>query len=398
MIERILEKQILAKINKKKAIILMGPRQVGKTTLLKSLFEKSTEIIWLNGDEPDIQSIFENISSKRLEAIIGNKKMIIIDEAQRIPEIGLKMKLITDQLLNVQLIATGSSAFELSNKLNESLTGRKWEFKMYPISFQEMVNHHGLLNEIRLLPHRLIYGFYPDVVNHPGNEKEILKQLSDSYLYKDLLMIDQIKKPSALVKLLQALALQIGSQVSYHELAQICGLDGKTIEKYMMLLEQSYIIFRLTSFSRNQRNELKKSRKVYFFDNGIRNSLIANFEQIENRTDIGALWENFLVSERVKYLAYQQKWVNNWYWRTTEQQEIDYVEEENGQLSAYEFKWNPKAKGSIPNSFKKTYPTATINIIHRENFEQFLGVQGSGRDFGSLEKLRIKGINSVGKL
>ena len=376
MIERILEKQILAKINKKKAIILMGPRQVGKTTLLKSLFEKSTEIIWLNGDEPDIQSIFENISSKRLEAIIGNKKMIIIDEAQRIPEIGLKMKLITDQLLNVQLIATGSSAFELSNKLNEPLTGRKWEFKMYPISFQEMVNHHGLLNEIRLLPHRLIYGFYPDVVNHPGNEKEILKQLSDSYLYKDLLMIDQIKKPSALVKLLQALALQIGSQVSYHELAQICGLDGKTIEKYMMLLEQSYIIFRLTSFSRNQRNELKKSRKVYFFDNGIRNSLIANFEQIENRTDIGALWENYLVSGRVKYLAYQQKWVNNWYWRTTEQQEIDYVEEENGQLSAYEFKWNPKAKGSIPNSFKKTYPTATINIIHRENFEQFLGVKG----------------------
>lgn len=376
MFERILEKQILAKINKKKAIILMGPRQVGKTTLLKSLFEKSTEIIWLNGDEPDIQSIFENISSKRLEAIIGNKKMIIIDEAQRIPEIGLKMKLITDQLLNVQLIATGSSAFELSNKLNEPLTGRKWEFKMYPISFQEMVNHHGLLNEIRLLPHRLIYGFYPDVVNHPGNEKEILKQLSDSYLYKDLLMIDQIKKPSALVKLLQALALQIGSQVSYHELAQICGLDGKTIEKYMMLLEQSYIIFRLTSFSRNQRNELKKSRKVYFFDNGIRNSLIANFEQIENRTDIGALWENYLVSERVKYLAYQQKWVNNWYWRTTEQQEIDYVEEENGQLSAYEFKWNPKAKGSIPNSFKKTYPTATINIIHRENFEQFLGVKG----------------------
>ena len=376
MIERILEKQILSKINKKKAIILMGPRQVGKTTLLKSLFEKSTEIIWLNGDEPDIQSIFENISSKRLEAIIGNKKMIIVDEAQRIPEIGLKMKLITDQLLNVQLIATGSSAFELSNKLNEPLTGRKWEFKMYPISFQEMVNHHGLLNEIRLLPHRLVYGFYPDVVNHPGNEKEILKQLSDSYLYKDLLMIDQIKKPSALVKLLQALALQIGSQVSYHELGQICGLDGKTIEKYMMLLEQSYIIFRLTSFSRNQRNELKKSRKVYFFDNGIRNSLIANFEQIENRTDIGALWENYLVSERVKYLAYQQKWVNNWYWRTTEQQEIDYVEEENGQLSAYEFKWNPKAKGSIPNSFKKTYPTATINIIHRENFEQFLGVKG----------------------
>jgi len=376
MIERILEKQILAKINTNKAIIILGSRQVGKTTLLKSLFENSSETIWLNADEPDIQAIFANISSKRFEAIIGNKKMIIIDEAQRIPDIGLKMKLITDQLPSIQLIATGSSAFELSNKLNEPLTGRKWEFKMYPISFQEMVNHHGLLNEIRLLPHRLVYGFYPDVVNHQGNEKEILKQLSDSYLYKDLLMMDQIKKPSALVKLLQALALQIGSQVSYHELAQICGLDGKTVEKYMMLLEQSYIIFRLASFSRNQRNELKKSRKVYFFDNGIRNSLIANFEHIENRTDIGALWENYLVSERIKYLAYQQKWVNNWYWRTTEQQEIDYVEEENGQLSAFEFKWNPKAKGSVPSSFRKTYPAATINRIHRENFETFLGVTG----------------------
>ena len=376
MIERILEQQILAKINTNKAIILLGSRQVGKTTLLKSLFENSSETIWLNADEPDIQAIFANISSKRFEAIIGNKKMIIIDEAQRIPDIDLKMKLITDQLPSIQLIATGSSAFELSNKLNEPLTGRKWEFKMYPISFQEMVNHHGLLNEIRLLPHRLVYGFYPDVVNHPGNEKEILKQLSDSYLYKDLLMMDQIKKPSALVKLLQALALQIGSQVSYQELAQICGLDGKTIEKYMMLLEQSYIIFRLASFSRNQRNELKKSRKVYFFDNGIRNALIANFEHIENRTDIGALWENYLVSERIKYLAYHQKWVNNWYWRTTEQQEIDYVEEENGQLSAFEFKWNPKAKGSLPNSFRKTYPAATINRIHRENFETFLGVTG----------------------
>jgi len=372
MVKRLLEENILAKLNKEKAIILLGPRQVGKTTLLKALFKNATETIWLNADEIDVQSLFANISAKRLQAIIGNKKIIIIDEAQRIPEIGLRMKLITDQMPEVQLIATGSSAFELSNKLNEPLTGRKWEFKMYPISFQEMVNHQGLLDEMRLLPHRLIYGYYPDVVNHPGNEKEILKQLSDSYLYKDILLIDQIKKPEALVKLLQALAFQVGSQVSYHELAQVCGLDGKTIEKYMMLLEQSYIIFRLTSFSRNLRNELKKSRKIYFYDNGIRNALIANFNQIENRTDIGALWENYLVSERVKYLAYQQKWVNHWYWRTTEQQEIDYLEEENGKLTAYEFKWNPTAKVSIPNAFKQSYPLAEINIIHRENFYEFL--------------------------
>ncbi len=372
MVKRLLEENILAKLNKEKAIILLGPRQVGKTTLLKALFKNATETIWLNADEIDVQSLFANISAKRLQAIIGNKKIIIIDEAQRIPEIGLRMKLITDQMPEVQLIATGSSAFELSNKLNEPLTGRKWEFKMYPISFQEMVNHHGLLDEMRLLPHRLIYGYYPDVVNHPGNEKEILKQLSDSYLYKDILLIDQIKKPEALVKLLQALAFQVGSQVSYLELAQVCGLDGKTIEKYMMLLEQSYIIFRLTSFSRNLRNELKKSRKIYFYDNGIRNALIANFNQIENRADIGALWENYLVSERVKYLAYQQKWVNHWYWRTTEQQEIDYLEEENGKLTAYEFKWSPTAKVSIPNAFKQSYPLAEINIIHRENFYEFL--------------------------
>jgi predicted AAA+ superfamily ATPase len=372
MVKRLLEENILAKLNKEKAIILLGPRQVGKTTLLKALFKNSTETIWLNADEIDVQALFANISAKRLEAIIGNKKVIIIDEAQRIPAIGLRMKLITDQMPEVQLIATGSSAFELSNKLNEPLTGRKWEFKMYPISFQEMANHHGLLDEMRLLPHRLIYGYYPDVVNHPGTEKEILRQLSDSYLYKDILLIDQIKKPAALVKLLQALAFQVGSQVSYNELAQLCGLDGKTIEKYMMLLEQSYIIFRLTSFSRNLRNELKKSRKIYFYDNGIRNALIANFNQIENRTDIGALWENYLVAERVKHLAYQQKWVNHWFWRTTEQQEIDYLEEVDGKLTAYEFKWNPSAKLTIPNSFKQAYPSAEIKIIHRGNFEQFL--------------------------
>ena len=372
MVKRLLKENILAKLNKEKAIILLGPRQVGKTTLLKDLFKNSTETIWLNADEIDVQALFANISAKRLEAIIGNKKVVIIDEAQRIPAIGLRMKLITDQMPEVQLIATGSSAFELSNKLNEPLTGRKWEFKMYPISFQEMANHHGLLDEMRLLPHRLIYGYYPDVVNHPGTEKEILRQLSDSYLYKDILLIDQIKKPAALVKLLQALAFQVGSQVSYHELAQLCGLDGKTIEKYMMLLEQSYIIFRLTSFTRNLRNELKKSRKIYFYDNGIRNALIANFNQIENRADIGALWENYLVAERVKYLAYQQKWVNHWFWRTTEQQEIDYLEEVDGKLTAYEFKWNPSAKVTIPNSFKQAYPSAEINIIHRENFEQFL--------------------------
>jgi hypothetical protein len=375
MVVRELENIIKKRLNTGKAIVILGARQVGKTTLLKTLFGNSNEVLWLNGDEMDVQSLFSAISATRLKAIFGNKKTVIIDEAQRIHDIGLRMKLITDQIPEVQLVVTGSSAFELANQLNEPLTGRKWEYKLYPISFGEMVKHHGLLEEKRLLSHRMVYGYYPDVINNTGMEKEILKQLSDSYLYKDLLLLEQIKKSGGLIKLLQGLALQLGSQVSYNELSQLCGLDAKTVEKYIVLLEQAFIIFRLGSFSRNLRNELKKSRKIYFYDNGIRNALIANFNQIENRTDTGALWENFLVSERIKYLAYSQKWVNYWYWRTKEQQEIDFIEEADGQLVAYEFKWNPLAKVKKPASFTQAYPAAQFEVIHRDNFENFLGLE-----------------------
>lgn len=375
MVIRELENIIKKRLNTGKAIVILGARQVGKTTLLKNIFGNSNEVLWLNGDEMDVQSLFSAISATRLKAIFGNKKTVIIDEAQRIHDIGLRMKLITDQIPEVQLVATGSSAFELANQLNEPLTGRKWEYKLYPISFGEMVKHHGLLEEKRLLSHRMVYGYYPDVINNTGIEKEILKQLSDSYLYKDLLLLEQIKKPEGLIKLLQGLAFQVGAQVSYNELSQLCGLDAKTVEKYIVLLEQAFIIFRLGSFSRNLRNELKKSRKIYFYDNGIRNALIANFNQIENRTDTGALWENFLVSERIKYLAYSQKWVNYWYWRTKEQQEIDFIEEADGQLLAYEFKWNPLAKVKKPASFTQAYPAAQFEVIHRDNFENFLGLE-----------------------
>lgn len=372
MVERALEKTIKLRLNTGKAIVLLGARQVGKTTLLRTLFRDSQEVLWLNGDELDVQGLFATISATRLRAIFGKKKTIVIDEAQRISDIGLRLKLITDQIPEVQLIATGSSAFELANKVNEPLTGRKWEFKMYPISFSEMVGHHGLLEEKRLLPHRLIYGYYPDVVNNAGAEKEILKQLSDSYLYKDVLLLEQIKKPDGLLKLLQALAFQLGSQVSYNELSQLCGLDSKTVEKYIVLLEQTFIIFRLGSFSRNLRNELKSSRKIYFYDNGIRNALIANFNQIELRQDIGALWENFVLSERLKKLHYDQSWVNTWYWRTKDQKEIDYIEEFDDRLMAYEFKWNPKAKNKTPKLFLETYQHSQFQVIHKENIEDFL--------------------------
>jgi len=372
MIGRVLEKTIKSKLYSGKAIVLLGARQVGKTTLLKTIFGTSDEVFWLNGDEIDVQALFAAISATRLKAIFGDKKIIIIDEAQRIHDIGLRMKLITDQIPEVQLVVTGSSSFELANKLNESLTGRKWEYKMFPLSFGEMVAHHGLLEEKRLLPHRMVYGYYPDVVNHAGIEKEILKQLSNSYLYKDVLLLEQIKKPEGLIKLLQGLAYQIGSQVSYNELSQLTGLDAKTVEKYIEVLEQTYIVFRLGSFSRNLRSELKKSRKIYFYDNGIRNALIANFNQVELRTDVGALWENFMVSERMKFTHYAQKWPNSWYWRTKEQKEIDYIEEQEGVLTAFEFKWNPDAKHKTPKLFLETYPGSEFRIIHQDNLEDFL--------------------------
>lgn len=372
MIKRFLTDVIKSKLFKGKAIILMGARQVGKTTVLRNIFEKETQLLWLNGDELDVQELFANASADRLKSIFGNHKIVIIDEAQRIADVGLRLKLITDNLPNIQLIATGSSSFELANKINEPLTGRKWEYKMFPLSFGEMVAHHGLLTEKRLLRHRMVYGYYPDIVNSQGEEKELLKQLSDSYLYKDILMWEQIQKPDKLLKLLQALAYQLGSQVSYHELGQLCGLDSKTVEKYILLLEQTFVIFRLGSFSRNLRNELKSSKKIYFYDNGIRNALIANFSEVENRTDVGALWENFLVGERIKHINYSNNWVNFWFWRTKAQKEIDFIEEADGKINAYEFKWNESKKAKAPISFLNAYPDSTYKVVHPQNFEDFI--------------------------
>jgi uncharacterized protein len=372
MIGRILQETIKSKLHSGKAIILLGPRQVGKTTLLHTLFDNQDETLWLNGDDPDVQTLFSNATSTLLQTMLADRKYVILDEAQRISDIGLKLKLIIDNIKHIQLVATGSSAFELANKINEPLTGRKWEYRMFPLSFGEMVQHHGLLDERRLLPQRLVYGYYPDIVNNPGSEKEILKQLTDSYLYKDILMWENIQKPEKLLRLLQAIAFQVGSQVSYTELGQICGLDGKTIEKYINLLEQVFVIFRLGPFNRNLRNELKTTRKIYFYDNGIRNALIANFNQADLRTDIGALWENFMIAERMKTVHYKGIWANSYYWRTKEQAEIDYVEDSDGKLSAYEFKWNPNARATFSKTFSNAYPGSDFKVIHRDNYHEFL--------------------------
>lgn len=374
MIDRILKKKVENLLGSNKAILIMGPRQVGKSTLLTSMFDGNREVLFLNGDEADVKALFHDVSSTRLSAMIGQNKILIIDEAQRIEDIGLKLKLITDQIKHVQVIATGSSSFELASKVNESLTGRKREFKMYPLSFGELVAETSLLEEKRMIPHRMVYGYYPEVVTNQGEEKMVLKELVDSYLYKDILSLDFVNKSEKMMRLVQALALQIGSQISYNELGQMVGLTQKTVEKYIDILEKCYIVFRLGSFSRNARNELKMSKKIYFYDNGIRNAVLGNYAQIENRmgAEIGALWENLLVSERMKHNSYNDFYGTSWFWRTQQQKELDYIEDVDGKLSTFEFKWNVNSKATQPKLFTETYPNSTFQIITPKNVEDFL--------------------------
>lgn len=373
MFNRIQIQQITQRLKDKKAIIILGPRQVGKSTMMEQMdsFWAKPTLYW-NGDETDIRTMLANPTSTKLHSQIGNAKTLIIDEAQRIENIGICLKLITDQIKDVKVIATGSSAFELANKINEPLTGRKWTFFLYPLSYEEMAMHHGSLEEKRLLEHRLIYGYYPEIVSNLGEEEVRLKQLADSYLYKDILTWERIQKPEKLEKLVQALAFQIGSEVSYNELGQITGLDNETVEKYIQLLEKAFIIYRLGPLSRNLRNELKKTRKIYFYDNGLRNAAINQFNPFHLRDDTGALWENFMITERMKFNSYHQHKFNTYFWRTHAQQEINYIEEGNGAMTAFEIKWNEKAKAKFSKSFLQAYPNVQTQIIHSGNFEELI--------------------------
>jgi predicted AAA+ superfamily ATPase len=373
MIKRGLEAVITKKLKDHKAIILLGPRQTGKSTLLQLMkAQLKKPVAWWNGDETDIRSLLEKPGSTQLTSLIGNNKTVVIDEAQRIENIGLCIKLITDNIKNVKVIATGSSAFELANKINEPLTGRKWEYHLYPISFGEMVEHTSLLEEKRLLHHRLLYGYYPEVVTSPGNEQALLKQLANSYLYKDILTWERIQKPDKLEKLVQALAFQTAQLISYNELGQLCGLNAETVEKYINLLEKAFIVFRLPAFSRNLRNELKKSYKIYFYDNGLRNAVINQFNPANLRNDTGQLWENWFISERMKYLNNTGQHVSRFFWRTLAQQEVDYIEDTNGTITAFECKWNAKAKGTVSRAFINAYPKAATHLVTPENAEMFL--------------------------
>ncbi|WP_192348986.1 ATP-binding protein [Algoriphagus sp. Y33] len=372
-IKRYLENTIKSRLFKGKAILLFGPRQAGKSTLIETVLgEIGQPWIYFTGDESDTRELLSNTTSTKLKALIGENKIIFIDEAQRIPEIGLTLKIITDQLKGIQVLASGSSAFELANRVNEPLTGRKYEFMLFPLSFSEMCKHHGLLEERRLLDQRLLFGYYPEIVVKPREEIELLKLLAESYLYRDLLILEQVKKPALLEKLVKALALQVGSEVSYQELGQLVGADNSTIEKYIQLLEKAYVVFVIPAFSRNVRNEIKKGKKVYFYDVGIRNAVINNFGQLNNRMDVGSLWENFFISERKKYHEYQKTGTKLYFWRTTQQQEIDLIEETSDSLHAFELKWSEKHKVRFPQTFTANYPDAITSIVHPNNMEEYL--------------------------
>ncbi len=378
-IKRQLQAVIMDRMFRGKAIVLIGARQVGKSTLFKQILAAPEiqvpveRMLMLDCDDPRVRTMLEQANLAELRQLVAENRILLIDEAQRVSGIGLTLKMLIDHFPDVQLLVTGSSSFLLQDKLNEPLTGRKFEYHLYPVSTQELYHDGGLVRVKQTLESRLIYGSYPDVINNAGDMRTILMNLSGSYLYQDLLSMEGVRKPVLLEKLLVALALQVGSEVSYNELAQTVGTDSKTIEKYVDLLEKCYVVFRLSALSRNVRTELKKSKKIYFYDNGVRNALIQNLNPLDMRQDAGALWENFFISERIKYNHYNGRYANVYFWRTTQQQEIDYIEEADGAMTAFEMKWNPKkAHAALPASFLKAYLVKETVVVTPDNYLDWL--------------------------
>lgn len=373
MITRVLEEVISGRLFTGKTVLLLGPRQVGKTTLMKNIFQKHAgRSFWMNADNPEDRALLNGINSLRARELFPAGTLVVVDEAQRLENSGLTLKIIHDACPEIQLVATGSSSFELTDKIKESLTGRKWSFRLLPISFEEIELHTNFLDLIRSLEMRMIFGSYPEVINQAGREKEVLHELVSDYLYKDVFTLKEIRKPEILEKLVKALAFQIGSQVSYRELSNLVQADKETVERYINLMEEAFIIFRLTSFSRNLRSELKRSHKYYFYDNGIRNAVISQFNPLSLRNDTGTLWENLMISERMKLNEYYRRFRNRYFWRTDRQQELDYIEEYDGELYAYEFKWQDSGPIRAAKAFQAVYPDSNVKLIHRDNFMEFI--------------------------
>ena len=368
-VEREISLSIEKDFFKGKVIVILGARQVGKSTLIKMLpICNSNKTLWLDGENADVQQLLKNINSERLKQIAGDHKIVVIDEAQKIEGIGSILKLFADYCKDIQVVASGSSAFELRNSLNEPLTGRKFEFSLFPLSFQEMVHHTSLLEELRQLPQRLIFGYYPEIVMHTQEAERRLRFLSESYLYKDIFLFKGLKKPEKMLELLKLLAWQIGSEVNYNELSKNLKIDNQTVESYIEMLVQTFVIYKLPAYHSNHRTELKKSKKIYFNDLGIRNALINDFRPIEIRNDAGALFENFIINELRKQNEYKEIHANLYFWRNIDQREIDLILEKNGVLKTVEIKWNKSKTARLTKSFTNLYGETKFSVINRDNF------------------------------
>jgi uncharacterized protein len=362
-------------LEKNKVLVIYGPRRIGKTTLVENFLKQTIlKFNYVTGDSLEIQSILSSQDFDRILPWAQNYELIVIDEAQQVPNIGMGLKILVDHVPEIQIIATGSASFALSQKIGEPLTGRKRTLNLFAMSQSELLSEYANKYELKSkLENFLIYGSYPEVITANDKKKkiEILEEISSSYLLKDVLMLENVKSSNVLMKLLKMLAFQVGSEVSLNELATKIGLDIKTVDRYLDILEKGFVIKSLSSYSRNLRKELTRKYKYYFFDNGIRNALISQFNSIDNRDDIGKLWENFLVMERLKKQAYAPIYVNNFFWRTYDQKEIDWVEERDGKLFGFEFKWGDR-KIKEPKLWKQTYDNAEYQIIDQENYLEFV--------------------------
>lgn len=371
-IETLFSKKVLPN----KVLILLGARRVGKTAFIKNYLATipAVDYLQLNGEDIQDADLLKERSVANYKRLLNKVKLLVIDEAQNIPDIGLILKLIVDSIDEIKVIVTGSSVFDLSNKLGEPLVGRKNTIYLFPLAQMEFAKYENFKETTQKLEERLLFGSYPELEQYPDwNDKiNYLKEIVNSYLLKDILVYEGIKQSSKILDLLKLIAFQLGQEVSLQELARQLGISKNTVESYLDLLAKVFVIYKVPGFSRNLRKEITKSNRWYFYDNGIRNAIIANFSRLDSRTDVGALWENYLASERIKNQNYNQKSVTNYFWRTYDQQELDWLEEDNGILLGYEFKWNENRKAKIPTAFAKAYPEASFEVINKGNYLDFI--------------------------
>ena len=359
-----------------KVLILLGARRVGKTAFIKNYLSTipKEDYLQLNGEDIQDANLLKERSVANYTRLLGNTKLLVIDEAQNIPEIGLILKLIVDSIAGIKVIVTGSSVYDLSNKLGEPLVGRKNTIYLFPFAQMEFSKQENYKTTTSKLEERMLFGSYPELEQYPDWTDKInyIKEIINSYLLKDILVFEGIKHSDKIYDLLRLIAFQVGKEVSVQELANNLQISKNTVANYLDLLTKVFILHKVEGFSRNLRKEITKSNRWYFYDNGIRNGIINNFNRLEARNDVGELWENYLVTERIKFQNYNQKSVSNFFWRTYDQQELDWLEEENGKLSGFEFKWNENRKAKIPTAFAKAYPEATFEVINKQNYLEFI--------------------------